>query len=349
MGAMGPQALKSLNFSNLIQRHQGTDYATVVRGLAALAVLAVHGGATYPLFEISNRVGFGKEIVSNLSAFGSAGPAVFFITSGFVLSLVWERQKNFGFRKWVVRRYLRLTPLYFIVLGYCMVSGLNLSVFDLICRLFYLDAFNQALFQRDPIGVLWTISVEFWLSLFIPLFVYIFRCTKRPEFVLLTAFVCSSMGPVVLIKFGLSDLMAWKSIPSAVFCFALGSYLSTLKKSDESAQVFRLLLVFAIGFFSMYLWVGYMGAWWVAILLTAAYLGFKRTQVTDLPPANPVFLWLGTICYGVYLIHMPVLNSLSGWASNWAFYVSLGPVFILATASWVLVERPSGRLFRTPR
>lgn len=256
MGALGPQILKGWKLSNVVVRHPGTDYATAVRGLAALAVLAVHAGAAYPLFELSKRLDFGTEIVSNLSDFGSAGPAAFFITSGFVLSLVWERQKSFGLKKWIIRRYLRLTPLYVLVLLWCMASGLTLSFSDLIYRMLYLDAFNEALFLRDPIGVFWTISVEFWLSLFIPLFVHLFRSVRRPEFVLFAAFVCSNMGPVVLIKLGLDDLMAWKSILSAVFCFAVGSYLSTLKKSDESAQVFKMFIVFAFGFLLMYLWGG---------------------------------------------------------------------------------------------
>jgi peptidoglycan/LPS O-acetylase OafA/YrhL len=346
VGAMGPQVLKGWKFSNLVVRHPGTDYATSIRGFAALAVLAVHGGAAYPVFELSKRLGFGTEIVSNLSDFGSAGPAAFFITSGFVLSLVWERQKRFGLRKWIIRRYLRLTPLYVIVLLWCIASGLTMSFSDLIYRMLYLDAFSQALFLRDPIGVFWTVSVEFWLSLLIPFFVYLFRSVKRPEFVLLVAFVCSYLGPVVLIKLGLGDLMAWKSILSAVFCFVIGSYLSTLKKSDESAQVFKVFIMFAFGFFLMYLWGGALGAWWVAILLTSAYLGYKQTQVNDLRPQSPVIIWLGTICYGVYLLHMPILSSMPGWATNWAFFLSLPLVLLLASASWLLVERPVSRLIK---
>lgn len=192
----------------------------------------------------------------------------------------------------------------------------------------------------------WTVSVEFWLSLLIPFFVYLFRSVKRLEFVLLVAFVCSCFGPIVLIMLGLDDLMAWKSIPSAVFCFVIGSYLSTLKKSDESAQVFKIFILFAFGFFLMYLWGGALGAWWVAILHTSAYLGYKQSRVNDLHPQSPVIIWLGTICYGIYLLHMPVLSSMPGWATIWAFYLSLPLVLILASASWLLVERPVSRPFR---
>lgn len=94
---------------------------------------------------------------------------------------------------------------------------------------------------------------------------------------------------------------------------------------------------------------GALGAWWVAILLTAAYLGYKRTQETDLLQPNSVFIWLGTICYGIYLLHMPVLTSLSGWAGDWVFYVSLPLVLFLGSISWVLIERPGSRLFKDRR
>lgn len=282
--------LRKSVLSSLVQHHQGTDYATGIRGLAALAVLAVHGGAAYPLVEISERIGFGREISFNLINLGTAGPAAFFITSGFVLSLVWERQRRFGIQKWIIRRYLRLTPLYAIVLIYCMLSGLNLSLNDALYRLFYLDAFNEKIFLRDPIGVLWTISIEFWLSLFVPFFVHLFRSGKRSELVLLSAFICSSMGPTALSRLGVDDLMAGKSILSGVFCFVLGSYLSSLEKSEDSAKVFQLIKVFAVGFLLMYLWGGYMGAWWVSILLTTSYIGFKKSQITDPTSLNPVLL-----------------------------------------------------------
>jgi peptidoglycan/LPS O-acetylase OafA/YrhL len=210
----------------------------------------------------------------------------------------------------------------------------------------YLDAFYEPLFNRAPIGVLWTLAIEFWLSLLIPFFVYVFQKISGSELFLLATFVISSLGPVLLLKFGVGDLMAWKSLPASVFCFAVGSYLSTLEKSEHSAKAFRLMLIFSIGFTLMYLWGGYMGSWWVTILGTSSYLGYRRTSEVSSKPSNALLVWLGTICYGVYLIHMPVLASFGTWGSNWAFYPALVPVLFLSSLSWLLVEKPISRFGR---
>lgn len=239
-----------------MRRHPGTDYATVVRGLAALAVMGVHANAIYPLSQISKYLGFGNTFVMNLGNLGAAGPAAFFITSGFVLSIVWERQKKYGFKRWLVRRYLRLTPLYLIVLVYCLITNPTFTFLDLALRLLYLDAFHQPLFLRDPLGILWTISIEFWLSLCIPVLVFLFRSAKRPEIPLIATLVFTLISPTILIELGLGESMAQKSLPSALFCFAIGSYLSTFKESAESSRAFGMFLVFSLGFVLMYLWGG---------------------------------------------------------------------------------------------
>ena len=251
--------MKSRLLSDLIFRHPGTDYATVIRGFAALAVLGVHGGVVYPLVQISEDFGFGREIFVNLGSLGSAGPAAFFITSGFVLSLVWNKHKKYGFKNWVFRRYLRLTPLYLLIMIVCMLQGLEISFLDFLLRMLYLDAFYEPLFNRAPIGVLWTLAIEFWLSLIIPIFVFAFQKVRRPELVLLATFVTSTLGPVLLMQLGVGDMMAWKSLLSSVFCFAVGSYLTTFEKSEQTARAFRLVLAISVGFTFMYLWGGVHG------------------------------------------------------------------------------------------
>jgi peptidoglycan/LPS O-acetylase OafA/YrhL len=113
------------------------------------------------------------------------------------------------------------------------------------------------------------------------------------------------------------------------------------------SKVFKLLIVFSLGFTGMYLRSGYMGAWWVTILLTTSFLGYFRTQ-TNNPRTNPALIWLGTICYGVYLIHPLVLGyfATGGALANWAFYLALAPVLLLASVSWILIEKPFSGIFR---
>ncbi len=72
--------------------------------------------------------------------------------------------------------------------------------------------------------------------------------------------------------------------------------------------------------------------------------------------SHPVLAWIGTISYGIYLWHLPVLDlvaphllpptrsaSLDGAVLTWALVV-LGAV-ACGAASWYLIERPLQRLF----
>jgi peptidoglycan/LPS O-acetylase OafA/YrhL len=151
--------------------------------------------------------------------------------------------------------------------------------------------------------------------------------------------------PRILVFIGADESMAWKSIPSALFCFAIGAYLSNLSNSPTSQETFKILSVFSVGFLFMYLEGGYMGAWWVTILLTTSYLGYRRTQGN--PKINgPISLFLGTICYGIYLIHSLVIAHVNELSETFAFYLTLPITVVIATFTWKFVERPTNNLFR---
>jgi peptidoglycan/LPS O-acetylase OafA/YrhL len=236
-----------------------------------------------------------------------------------------------------LRRFLRLSPLYLIVLAFLYVTG-SLTLSDFALRIIFLDAFIPAVFARDPIGVLWTLSVEFWCSLMVPMFVITLR-SKFKFFWLAFYFFISISSPKLLIWLGVTDLMAYKSIPSAFFCFAIGVYLTGFNSSAGEVEGFKILVVFSLGFLLMYLQGGYMGAWWISILLTVSFLGYRRTKLNQ-PESNPFMLFLGTICYGIYLLHMPMLIEVSEFSQIFAFYLTFPITLVLAALSWKFIERP---------
>lgn len=331
------RVIKTLNISGLITNFPSTNYATSLRGLAAVSVVAIHAGAARPLLESSTISEIFGGGITRFVELGAAGPAVFFICSGFVLSLVWQKSRNLGFISFSLRRFLRLSPLYFIVLSYLYILG-SLELSDFALRMLFLDAFLPAVFARDPIGILWTLSVEFWCSLLVPLFVI----TLRSKFKLIWLtfyFFISVFSPKLLIELGSTELMAYKSIPSAVFCFAIGVYLSGLNPSSGEGEGFKIMTVFSIGFLFMYLAGGYMGAWWISILLTVSFLGYRRTKLIQ-PKSNPFMLFLGTICYGIYLLHIPILARVLELSSTFAFYLTFPVTLVAAAISWKFVERP---------
>jgi len=224
---------------------------------------------------------------------------------------------------------------------------------DFILRILYLDSFNQNLFLSSPNDVLWTISIEFWISLCIPSIVYILKETKFGTHFLFLSLIISVSSPIVLIHFGMNESMAHKSLPSALFCFVVGSYISLQAQSEEASRAYSLILVLGLGFTAMYLWGGYMGQWWVVILLTCGYLGKKKSSfghiTSSVSRGSGVLIWLGTICYGVYLLHPVFIGLLSGISGDWLFYWALIPVLAASTLSWVALENPISGLLRTEK
>ncbi len=60
-----------------ISRHPGSDYATQIRGLAALAVFGVHANALAPILNHPRMTDGGLErVLTNFSNFGAAGPVL---------------------------------------------------------------------------------------------------------------------------------------------------------------------------------------------------------------------------------------------------------------------------------
>jgi hypothetical protein len=53
------KSLSRRMFNDIVKRHPGSDYATQVRGLAALAVFAVHAEALAPILNNSHMGGGG--------------------------------------------------------------------------------------------------------------------------------------------------------------------------------------------------------------------------------------------------------------------------------------------------
>ena len=75
----------------LIVRHRETDNATILRGLAAVAVVIIH----YDGFGLRNLFSDGSHLhylANTFISLGIYGPAVFFVASGFALSASLEKE-----------------------------------------------------------------------------------------------------------------------------------------------------------------------------------------------------------------------------------------------------------------
>jgi peptidoglycan/LPS O-acetylase OafA/YrhL len=132
----------------------------VLRGIAILSVFFFHGLKWYlPLGAWAEPQ---VRLIAQAVSFGWLGVNLFFVLSGFLITgiLLDTRTKKNYWSGFYIRRFLRIVPLYLVVLAILKVA-LNCTWAYVILCLFYLA--NFALEFRIPgpgYGPLWSLAVE---------------------------------------------------------------------------------------------------------------------------------------------------------------------------------------------
>lgn len=349
----------------------------VLRGFAALSVVVFHVIAHFgwPDFPTTFPLVWFR--------IGGMGVDLFFVISGFVIALSafagLERQPYAGFARDFARaRVARIAPLYFLT---CLVFMIFIQPELIFVPDIWKQVLSHALFLHSWLpmhqgginGVNWSVSVEMqfyaamllaapwlrrahWLSIGIggltiawlwraavfftvsadgpwgtfPVFVY---TTELPG--MLDEFAAGILLARLLMSPRGEALLAWSRawpwvIPAAAVAMvsvALGVYWDHSIYWDSAIMV--------IGFKSL---VAAAGA---AVLLTACVLQYDIVVRVTAP-----LRYLGTISYGIYLWHLPVIMAVK--RVTWVDAPTALPrvlvlTVLLASLSWHFFERPMMR------
>ena len=147
-----------------------------LRGIACLLVLFFHGIGNRYVPEHLNAV---ERMLVRVSAFGWTGVNLFFVLSGFLITgiLIETRQRSDYYRRFYIRRALRILPLYYAILVAVAVvwqAGLSdrpSSWAFLGLSSIYLANMTTLFGVAAPFGVLWSLAVEEHFYLLWPAFV----------------------------------------------------------------------------------------------------------------------------------------------------------------------------------
>lgn len=319
-----------------------------VRGLAILLVLAAHTG-------LPVRWG------------GLSGVTLFFVLSGYLITSLlvreWDRWGSLSLWRFWGRRALRLLPALVVFLA--LVPLLLLATGDLrlssyptaaFASIFYVG--NWVRIAGTDLGVLnhlWSLSVEeqfyvVWPLLFIALMTWfrsrvlaivlglaavstVYSVWTRGEPIRLDISTETNAFALVLgagLAFALASVArkGWR-LPrvSVAIPFVVLIIVSAFPSHDPQTdhEMFRPLgAVYAV-----------IGVWLVA----AAVLGASSVL------GSPVMVFFGTISYALYLWHQALINSQALGAHTIARNLLLiAAATLLSWLSWVVVERPMGRL-----
>jgi peptidoglycan/LPS O-acetylase OafA/YrhL len=302
-----------------------------IRGLAIMLVVTSHA------FPATYGVG------------GSAGVALFFVLSGFLITslLLRENETNgrIDLKKFYGRRALRLAPALVV---YLIVVAIAYGWSSIWAALFYVGNYAQIAGADVGLNVhTWSLAVEEHFYLLWPVvFVFLAAVPQKRRLVWVVSATILSLGW----RFIVPDAMwAYQATDTNAYALALGCVVALVRDSwTPSRRVANLSLVgvVALGFYPMASLEEFLGAGrWVAPV--AAVLGgiavWASATHAQAWLASPLMVRAGKVSYALYLWHPAVLFVFWSRIGGERAIVSLGAIVVsigLAALSWRYVEAP---------
>lgn len=361
------------------------DALTGLRGFAALWVLVYHVWVAATPRRIEFPLGSWTLDFTPFFSIGWAGVQIFFVLSGFLLAQPYVRwQAGAAARPdvgpYLARRCVRVLPGYYLQLMLLIVLAWTLDGRQVIAGVGGALGYAGMLFVPEPIGVpllnqvWWTLPIEFSFYLALPLLAGLLRGWRVLLLLLL------AMGIMVAWRWFAITVLAdappdarralGYQLPGALDSFAMGMVTAFMYQRGGvaawlGARSWRrewLALAGAMLGLCLLYWVhyGYRAYWspsaitflWTplfsvataALIFAAAAGSWPLRQIF----ANRLALYLGTVSYGIYLWHYPLLGWLAaaipareGYALFWLLPACLGATVMAAALSWRWVEQPA--------
>lgn len=354
-----------------------------LRGIAILLVLWYHAPFLFrelPQFSDQQNPWASLGLFWVMSLGGWIGVDLFFVISGFLITLILIRVRNASGSSsafWT-RRALRIIPLaglYLLTLAGLVALGDPLHMlphFDgWAWYAFYLGNIHIAVHGWQPLAVmiLWSLAIEEQFYVVWPLLVRM--CNAR-------RLLASSLALVVLAPFIRAFVSSTADYPAVyvlTFCrldaFAAGAIIAVLFSSPQMQKgvigacrrlrgvalaivMITLLVPFSPSIPQTRPWLFTFAGYSVIAASFAVLLGasLESKGVPTRLLTSRALTFLGRRCYGLYLWHVlaagMTLAALGRWNVGFYAHIALWLIILLAMAagSWLLFEEPILRLKR---
>jgi peptidoglycan/LPS O-acetylase OafA/YrhL len=349
---------------------------TGLRIFAALAVYLSHIGPPHS----------SPEALSSFFAAGHSGVTLFFVLSGFVLSINYfdsfRRLRMRSTWNFFVARFARIYPLYIAVLFYLVMRqhAFGFSIGGWWRNALAIQAWDGNLFHAYSFDApAWSLSVEFFLYACFPLLIPLIARLRRQRSILIAAagiagamfalaaiFIATGHGSLPMTDPSSAHRWLYRMPLTRLGDFALGILAARLfVLSRDDRQLAGLGTVLAAGaaivFVALMAWPAlYFTAWsWdVAYAIPAVVLIFGLAAAPRGSLARflsiPAIVLLGEASYAFYLVHQPAISLLGGgtWVNAMTptelVYEALifGAILALALGLHIGLELPARRHLR---
>ena len=359
---------------------QRLDYIDGLRGLAILMVLLFH------LRQLGNDWNLEIPVLhlslSSVFSYGHVGVNLFLLLSGFCLYWPFVKMGEAGVARpeptlkvFALKRCRRILPPYYVALLFTLIytfiwdkgsipaNNGHYVVNWLLMHVFMLHNLNPDYIQTIP-GPFWSIGLEFQLYILFPVLVESYRRFSARSVLLTVLILCGAYR--LFVDYGqytptgdLGYTLAF-SVFGRCFEFALGMYLAKFVanwKAGEPAPITRGDLLLVLGVVSLTLIRSngdsfppfaddFWGFLFAALLLWAS----RHTTIAHRALSTKWLVFLGSISYSVYLIHIPFILFFCMLAAQHhlsaarlialEFFVVVPILIVASYAFHLLFERP---------
>ena len=359
-----------------------------LRGVAALIVVIFHCLTSYVIFYNGNNHIFENKAMEVITITplkilwaGNEAVLLFFVLSGFVLSLPVFNGKTQLYSAYIVKRFFRIYIPYLVIMlvsTLLTVTFFDFKVNDGLSEIYEnrwdhqvtLKAFVSFLFMipediSNVNGVVWSLFHEMRISIVFPLFVFIIYKFK---------FIKSFTLSMALIILGIALFQGLKTLTGNEFVasiwsdftmsawftvfFVSGSYLAKYRNQLEFINqtkwwvklgmfVFSLILINSKGFLiplKLNFWMIQQGFALVGILILFTVI--LNSELADKILTQKPLLWLGKVSYSLYLVHVPIIMVTTVFLGNLiplelTFGIAVILSLVVAGVAYNRVEAPT--------
>ncbi len=343
------------------------DQLTFTRFLAAISIVIFHFGQKVTPFSY--------DTVSFLFQKANIGVSFFFILSGFVMIIAYGRKGSINPAEYLRNRFGRIYPVYMVAI--CLLAGnwlflsLPVDTTDLMLNIFMVQSWipGKALSFNSP-G--WSLSVEFFFYFLFPFLfnrIYSRYGYKKTILPILLIWIASQ----AMLHVGLAaplphfspeqyhDLLFYFPVMH-LSQFLIGNlagfiYIDKLAGRKRNTDLYILLTVAITSLLLKYDFGfnyhnGVLGIVFVPFILLMSVNNGYITRLFSIS----IFVFLGEISYGIYILQRPVyvwtqgiMNRLHIQNSTVSFYISFVSLIALSALCYVSIEAPLRRMIKKIR
>lgn len=335
---------------SIVKEHlKGLD---TLRAIAALVVVWGH----IELLKASH----GIDAPAYWGPNGQFGVTLFFVISGFLITYLITKEKekygDFSFKKFYLRRALRIWPLYYLILllSYFFFTDSELPNRTILLNILGFSNIPPALksgWEGSP--QIWSIGVEEQFYLFWPFILYLVPKNKMNFFIIVFIVVFTLLFPHLVNKINMLtirnenlysftlSLFAKTKFNCMAFGGLIGYNLALNKKWLEKIYLNKILVIF-FTLLAFIIWVsnlrfGLFSYEVYSLLFGLMILSVVKNNFFNID--NKITKFLGNISYGIYMYHWMVIlvfiKILPKNVENYNFYLYSLTISITVLISWI--------------